>query len=67
MFTLLEDAAQTRSEEELCDLISEYVYQTQLHGGLLAKRFKIRVSGQRLLNLHAEARKTSRRPAPNPE
>lgn len=59
MFTLLEEAAQTRDEEELRDLVGEYEYQTKLHGGLLANRFKIRVSGQRLLCLHAEVRKIS--------
>jgi hypothetical protein len=53
---LLEAAGRVTSEEELGELMREYWVQLHLHGGLLARRCKLRVSGHRLLRLFALVR-----------
>ena len=54
---VLEQAGHTTDGDELKDVIDEYEYQLALYGGILARRFNVRVSGQRLLELHTRVRK----------
>ena len=54
---VLEEAGKTTSEEELLDLIEQFEYQVKVHGGILARHLKLRVSGQRLLEINARIRK----------
>ena len=49
---LLEDAGATTSEGELQDLVDEFEYEVNVRGGALANRWKLRISGQQLLELH---------------
>ena len=51
---LLEEARAATSEEYLQELLREYWDEVHLRGGLLAKRWKLRVSGGRLLKLFEE-------------
>ena len=57
---LLDEAGKTTSEEELRDVIGQFEYQINVHGGIMARRLKLRVSGQRLLELNARIRKQGR-------
>ena len=45
---LLEAAGRATSEEQLLELLRDYWDEVQLRGGILAKRYKLRVSGGRL-------------------
>ena len=45
---LLEAAGAATSEERLVELLREYWDDVNLRGGILAKRWKLRVSGARL-------------------
>ena len=64
---LMEMVGETRSKEDLLDVISEYRDEIKPHSGLLARRFKIRVSILRLVALHDEIRKAeAAMPAPVP-
>jgi hypothetical protein len=56
---VLAQAGQTTDEDELKDVIDEYEYQLSMYGGILARRFNVRVSGRRLLDLHAQVRKAA--------
>lgn len=53
---VLEQAGQTKDEDDLKDVIDEYEYELELYGGVLAHRFKVRVSAERLSHLHAHIR-----------
>ena len=48
----------TRNKEELKDLISLYHNDVKPFSGILVRRFKIRVSCERLLMLHSQVRKS---------
>ena len=51
-------AGNTRSKEELKDLISLYHNDVKPFSGIFVRRFKIRVSCERLLMLHSQVRKS---------
>ena len=51
---LLEAAGAATSGEQLRELLREYWVNLHLHGGILAKRYKVRVSGERLQKLFGE-------------
>ena len=51
-------AGNTRSKEELKDLISLFHNDVKPFSGILVRRFKIRVSCERLLMLHSQVRKS---------
>jgi hypothetical protein len=51
---LLEAAGEATTEQQLNGLLRDYGYQLHLHGGFLAKRLKLRVSGERLHKLFAQ-------------
>jgi hypothetical protein len=53
---VVEEAGATENGEALRDVVEDYEYALRLHGGFWLRRLKFRVSGQRLLNLYAEAR-----------
>ena len=61
---LIEDAGSTTSSEGLRDVIRLYEYDVHLCGGFWVRSLRFRVSGQRLLNLHAEVRCQARRQEP---
>ncbi|MGZ4971389.1 MAG: hypothetical protein ACXWDN_01410 [Limisphaerales bacterium] len=54
--TLLELAGQTRSEEDLCDVIKEYHHDLYRHVGWPAKLLGLRISTERLLALYRNVR-----------
>jgi hypothetical protein len=51
---LLEEARMAPSLEYLEELLWDYWMELHLHGGLLARRLKLRVSGERLKRLFQE-------------
>lgn len=51
---LLKEAGAATNEAELRDILGQYWYELHLRGGWLARRCKIRVSGQRLLMVFRE-------------
>jgi hypothetical protein len=51
-------AGNTRNKEELNDLISLFHNDVKPFSGILVRRFKIRVSCERLLMLHSQVRKS---------
>jgi hypothetical protein len=51
-------AGNTRSKEELKDLISLFHNDVKPFSGIFVKRFRIRVSCERLLMLHSQVRKS---------
>jgi hypothetical protein len=51
-------AGNTRSKEELKDLISLFHNDVKPFSGIFVRRFKIRVSCERLLMLHSQVRKS---------
>ena len=51
---LLEAAGTATTEEQLNDLVRDYWHQLHRRGGFLARRFKLRVSGERLQKLFAQ-------------
>ena len=62
---LLEAAGAATTEQRLNDLLRDYRYQLHLRGGFLAKRLKLRVSGNRLQKLFTQVmRGESGRPEP---
>ena len=51
---LLEAAGAATSEEQLVELLRDYWDELHLRGGFLAKRYKLRVSGNRLQRLFVQ-------------
>ena len=51
---LLEAAGGATSKEQVHELLRDYWVNLHLHGGILAKRYKLRVSGERLQKLFAQ-------------
>jgi hypothetical protein len=51
-------AGNTRSKEELKDLISLFHNDVKPLSGYFVRRFKIRISCERLLMLHSQVRKS---------
>ena len=51
---LLEAAGRATSEEQVRELLREYWDELHLRGGVLAKRYKLRVSGDRLLKVFGQ-------------
>jgi hypothetical protein len=54
---LIDAAGNTRSKEELKDLVSLYHNDVKPLAGIFVRKFKIRVSCERLLMLHSQVRK----------
>ena len=53
---VLDQAGKTTGEDDLKDAMEAYEYELGMYGGVLARRFNVRVSAQRLLHLHAHVR-----------
>lgn len=53
---LLDEAGMSTSEEELLDIIRQNELDARERGLTLARRWKFRVSGQRLVELHKQVR-----------
>ena len=51
-YSFIELAGQTKTKEDLLDVISEYREDIKPHSGFLAQHFKVRVSIDRLIMLH---------------
>ena len=51
---LVEAVGAVTTEEQLNDLLRDYWVELHLRGGILAKRYKLRVSGGRLQKLFAQ-------------
>ena len=51
---LLTAAGRTSTEEEVRELLREYWDEVHLRGGVLAKRYKLRVSGDQLLKVFGQ-------------
>ena len=51
---LVEAAGRVRTEEELRELLREYWDDLHLRGGVMAKEYKVRISGDRLLKVFGQ-------------